>query len=126
VTTKDGNFEKGTVISSKPGIGSSVAKGTKVDLTIASGQVALRDLKGQTQDQAQDALRKLGLPALVETRPANPGEQVGVVVQQKPGKGLVDVGTQVKITVTTAPVTPTPTPTPSASPSPSSSPSPSP
>jgi beta-lactam-binding protein with PASTA domain/predicted Ser/Thr protein kinase len=126
VTTKDGNYDKGTVISTKPGIGSSVTKGTKVNLTIASGQVALGDLKGQTQNQAQNALRKLGLPALVETRPANPGEQVGVVVQQKPGKGLVDVGTQVKITVTTAPATPTPSPTPSASPLPSITPSPSP
>jgi serine/threonine-protein kinase len=126
-TTKDGNFPKGTVISTKPAIGTSVPKGTKVSLEVASGQVALGNLKGATQDQAVAVLRSLGLTAIVGTRPANPGEQVGVVVQQKPGKGKVDVGSSVEITVTTAPPpTPTPTPTDTGEPSPSDSPSPTP
>jgi serine/threonine-protein kinase len=129
ITTENGNYPKGTVISTTPAIGTSVPKGTKVDLKVASGQVALGDLRGQTQDQATAALAKLGLPAVVQTRPADPGEPVGVVVKQSPGKGLVDVGTSVKITVTTTPTstpTPTPTPTDTGEPSPSSSPSPSP
>jgi beta-lactam-binding protein with PASTA domain len=125
ITTKNGKEAKGTVISTKPGIGSSVPKGTKVNLEIASGQVSLGDLKGQTQDQAVATLGKLGLSAIVQTRPANSGEPVGVVVDQNPGKGLVDVGSSVEITVTTEPAAPpTPTPSPTDTPSPSSTPSP--
>ncbi|HYJ74121.1 MAG TPA: PASTA domain-containing protein, partial [Kineosporiaceae bacterium] len=127
VTTVDGTSKKDTVVSTKPAIGSSVAKGTKVNLQIASGRVQLGNLKGQTQDQAVAAIQKLGLTAVVKTRPADPGEQVGVVVKQEPGKGKVDVGSSVEITVTTEPTSPpTPTPSPSDSASPSASPTPSP
>src|SRR6185369_9765089 len=48
--TVDGTSKKDTVVSTKPAIGSSVAKGTKVNLQIASGRVQLGNLKGQTQD----------------------------------------------------------------------------
>jgi eukaryotic-like serine/threonine-protein kinase len=124
-TEQDGNFEKGTVIKTDPAVGSKVAKGSKVNLFIATGQVSLGDLRNQTQDKAVAAIQKLGLTAVVQTRPADPGEAVGVVVEQDPGKGKVDVGSSVKITVTTQPEsTPTPTPTPTDVGSPSPSPSP--
>jgi beta-lactam-binding protein with PASTA domain/predicted Ser/Thr protein kinase len=128
ITEKDNkNYKQGQVISTNPDAGSSVDKGTKVNLVVASGNVQLPDLKGKTLQEATNALTKLGLTTNPTFVDAQPGQQVGIVVAQNPGKGSVQVGSTVNISVTQPGTPPTPTPTPSDSgqPSPSSSPSPS-
>jgi serine/threonine-protein kinase len=128
ITEKDNkNYKQGQVISTNPDAGSSAAKGTKVNLVVASGNVQLPDLKGKTLQEATNALTKLGLTTNPTFVDAQPGQQVGIVVAQNPGKGSVQVGSTVNISVTKPGTPPTPTPTPSDSgqPSPSSSPSPS-
>jgi eukaryotic-like serine/threonine-protein kinase len=109
----DKSLQNGQVISTDPGPG-SVAKGTKVDIVVATGKVALADLKGKSLQDATSALTKLGLSPQVQYQAAQPGQQVNVVVGQNPGKGDVQVGSTVTLVVTQPPA-----PTPSASPSPS-------
>jgi eukaryotic-like serine/threonine-protein kinase len=129
ITNKDDkSLQAGQVISTNPGPG-SVAKGSKVNLVVATGTVKLPDLKGKSLQDATSALTRLGLSPQVQYQEAQQGQPVNVVVDQNPGKGEVAVGSTVTLVVT-QPGTPTASPSPSSSesddsPSPTGSPSPS-
>jgi eukaryotic-like serine/threonine-protein kinase len=123
----DKSLQNGQVISTDPGPG-SVAKGTKVDIVVATGKVALPDLTGKSLQSATSTLTKLGLSPQVQYQAAQPGQQVNVVVDQNPGKGDVPVASTVTLVVTqpAAPTTsPTPSPSESVLPTPPTSPTPS-
>jgi serine/threonine-protein kinase len=127
ITNKDDkSLQKNQVISTDPAPG-SVAKGTKVNLVVATGTVPLPDLKGKSLQDATSALTRLGLSPQVQYQAAQAGQQVNVVVDQNPGKGEVAVGSTVTLVVTqpAAPTTsPSPSPTESSTPSPPASPTP--
>jgi eukaryotic-like serine/threonine-protein kinase len=128
ITNKDDkSLQAGQVISTDPRAG-SVAKGTKVNLVVATGTVLLPDLKGKSLQDATSALTKLGLSPQVQYQDAQPGQRLNVVVDQNPGKGEVGVGSTVRLVVTqpgTPTTAPSPSPSESGAPFPSDSPSPS-
>jgi len=75
----------GTVISSNPDEGTSVAPNTPVDLVVSQGPqpIAVPDLTNQTQQGATDALTALGLTATVTQAPSC-SVPVGTVISQDP------------------------------------------
>jgi serine/threonine-protein kinase len=101
---------KGRVISSSPSAGESVAKDTKVDIEIASGQVQVPNVVGQTVEEAQKALSsaKLKMDATTFEESTQPE---GTVIKQDPSNTKVDQGSTVTLVIAKAPATPTSTPT---------------
>ena len=93
-----------------------MAKGSTVDVEVASGQNTVPDVKGKSNTEAASILENAGFtPREIprETTDADPG----TVVDQTPaGKRLARLGSTVTIFVAQAPTeTPTPTPTDTAS-----------
>jgi serine/threonine-protein kinase len=125
----DPNTEQGKIIDSNPGAGTSVAPGTKVNVRIGTGKVAVPNVVGQTQSQAQTAIAAVNLRVETKFKQTNDVPE-GTVISQSPKDGTIDIGGTVKITVaqkaapTVTPTTVTPTPTPSESTSPTPPPSP--
>jgi eukaryotic-like serine/threonine-protein kinase len=80
---------KGTVIAQSPPGGTSVDKGSSVELTISKGPdtSTVPDLTGQTQDQATQALQTLGLQVQVRNKAVTDQAQDGTVVHQTPPAG---------------------------------------
>ena len=104
------------ITKSTPKAGKTVAKGSTVDVEVASGQNTVPDVTGKSNTEAASILENAGftpreLPR--ETTDAKPG----TVVDQTPaGKKLARLGSTVTIFVAQAPTeTPTPTPTDTAS-----------
>jgi serine/threonine-protein kinase len=80
---------KGTVIAQTPIAGSTVDKGSNVELTVSKGPdtASVPDLTGQTQDQATQALQTLGLQVQVRNKAVTDQAQDGTVVHQTPPAG---------------------------------------
>ncbi len=97
----------GVVTKSSPGAGETVAKGSKVNLFVASGSVELPNLVGMTQAEAEAKLLELKLSPVVEEEETNDATQVGKVTKQNRQEGLVQQGSVVRITVATARELPT-------------------
>ncbi|MDR1386969.1 MAG: Stk1 family PASTA domain-containing Ser/Thr kinase [Propionibacteriaceae bacterium] len=106
-----------TVISVNPSEGAEVELSRTIELTYATGDSEVRNVYGQTRDQAVGLLVKDGFaqPEVVEEESAtNP---VGTVLRTDPAAGsVVPRTTVIKIYVAKAPVPPTTPPTTSASP----------
>jgi serine/threonine-protein kinase len=95
----------GTVISSQPGQGKSVDKGSTVTLSVSSGpgQVVVPDVAGFSQGRAQKTLSKLGFEYEAQPRP-NATVPKGRVIKTRPGVGeTVDYGSRVVIVVSSGP-----------------------
>ena len=108
----------GLVITTKPAPGQQVAVGSTVEIVVSTGKVAMPELRGMTQAEAEAALKAIGLTAVireVENSQVVPGKVTG---QSDPLNALVEQGKSITVTVAKAPA-PKPTPSPSASPSPS-------
>jgi eukaryotic-like serine/threonine-protein kinase len=92
--------EKGTVIRTEPGSGTSVAKGSSV-LIVASGGKAITVpvVIGKDENSAREALQALGLIVVVKQRAESDVSKVGKVVSQTPDTGDVEVGATVTIRV---------------------------
>ena len=108
------SVESGKVISTNPAAGSSVPKGSKIQLIVSSGkeQVTVPNLYGRTQSEAMDDLENVGLTGTVTSvftcEPSNSGK----VIAQSPSAGSrVDDGSNVNMSVCKATVTTTTTPT---------------
>ena len=110
VVTRDGFYAEGTVLGTTPEPGRQVRAGTAVVLTVASGRVAVPDLRGQSQDEAVRALQAAGFSARVELQydDGRPGQVLG----QSPRPRLRRVGSTVTLTVSQAIPEPEPTATP--------------
>ena len=123
VVTVDGNLPAGRVLEISPAAGTQVDAGSAVRLTVASGQVEVPDVRGQTRDEAAAALQQAGFSVAIELQ-QDPGEP-NRVLAQTPVNTRAARGSTVQITVSEPPAPePTPTPTPSATPSPTGQPSP--
>ena len=109
----------GTVISTNPGVGQTVAIGSEVVLTVSTGKVTVPELRGKTLEEAQKALTDLGLRADVRQQENSVAAPGTVTAQSPDADGSVDQGGTVVLTVAVAPPPPSPSPTEtSGSPSP--------
>jgi beta-lactam-binding protein with PASTA domain/predicted Ser/Thr protein kinase len=121
--TADGRANE--VVSSNPGSGTEVTKGSKVTLTYANGDVEVPKLTEMTQADAEALLVSLGFakPTVVTQESS---QDAGMVIGQQPAKGTRrPLDATIVIIVAIEPKS-TPAPSPSPSPSATESPSPSP
>ena len=92
------------VIKVEPGVGTPVATSAQITLTIGASpkQVDVPELKGKTQDEAEQALREVGLTlnTTVQQSDTDDQSQAGKVISQSPSAGnQVSQGSSVQITV---------------------------
>jgi serine/threonine-protein kinase len=96
---------RGEVIGTSPEGGTSVRRGTTVTLIVSRGRerVAVPDVVGQTQADAEAALQNAGLAASVSQR-EDGTVAAGTVLAQDPAAGTsVALGRTVALVVATAP-----------------------
>lgn len=111
----DPSEDRDRVVSTSPNVGESVKPGSTVKLQVASGNVAVPDVRGMSVDEARAALRDARLTVVGQseqevTDPAKVGKVVDASIA--PGT-VVQRDTEMRITVGIAPA---PTPTPSTPP----------
>jgi len=120
-TANSATVPAGIVITSNPAPGQNVGVGTSVELIVSTGKVVVPELRALTREEAEAALKQLGLvPSVIEMENSQvePGK---VTDQSDPANTAVDQGKTITIVVAKAPPPPpapteTPTPTPSATP----------
>ncbi|TLM82582.1 Stk1 family PASTA domain-containing Ser/Thr kinase [Pseudarthrobacter sp. NamE5] len=108
----------GIVITTSPAPGQRVALDSTVELVVSTGKVILPELRGRTREEAEAALKELGLvPVVAEAE--NPQVEPGRVTDQSdPANAAVEQGKTVTIVVAKAPPPPPPSPTPTPTPTP--------
>jgi serine/threonine-protein kinase len=108
----------GSVISTKPASGAVVGVGSTVDLVVSTGKVAVPQLVGLSQADAEALLKANGL-AIAVTEQENSQVTPGKVTSQGDAfNSLVEQGKTISVIVAKAPA-PSPSPTPTPTPSPS-------
>jgi serine/threonine-protein kinase len=123
IQTDSGTVPKDAVIKTDPSKDDSVARGTKVNLYISTGQETVPDVSDKTEAQARNALKKLGFRVDVQ-KEFNEAPK-GQVTRTDPEAGTkLDQGSRVTIFISRGDKKPTPTTEPpvttTASPSPTS------
>jgi len=115
--------DKGVVVDASPKPGATVDAGSTVTLSVADGKVAVPDVVGSAQADAQNTLQSAGFQVSV-TQQQTSAAQPGTVLSESPKAGTrADRGSAVTIVVAQAPPQPSPTPSPSpSSPAPSAPP----
>ena len=110
ITKQPSSRSEGTVIAQDPGPTASVAKGSAVNLTIATPQpVQVPTVIGLDGASARSKLRSLGFEVLSDGASSDT-VPAGQVSAQDPAPGTsVDAGSRVVITVSTGPASPTDT-----------------
>jgi serine/threonine-protein kinase len=93
----DQDLAAGTVISSDPVDGASVATGTMVNLVVASGRVAIDDVRGYTVDAATRELEDVGLIVTAQEDPNCAGADPPTVQSQSLTPGDVPVHSQITL-----------------------------
>jgi serine/threonine-protein kinase len=102
VSQPSDTVESGTVIGTNPAAGSSVPKGSKVQLIVSSGkeQVSVPNLYGRTQAQAMSDLQAVGLNGTVTSVSCSDPSSAGTVIAQSPSAGSkVAKGSNVNMSV---------------------------
>jgi serine/threonine-protein kinase len=120
------DVERGRVISTDPEAGTPVSEGDTITVVVSRGaeEVAVPRLIGQTEQQAVETLRSVGLEIGAVTREPSDEQPEGRVIRSDPAQGVsVPVGEQVDIVLSSGPP-PTPTPSPTPSPTPTPTPTP--
>ena len=118
----DPDTEAGKIIDTNPGAGTSVAPDTKINVRVGTGKVAVPNVVGKSQSEAQTTIAAAKLQVETKFKATNEVPE-GTVISQSPKDGTIDIGGTIKITVaqkaapTLTPTTVTPTPTPSPTPS---------
>ncbi|MDR7110527.1 serine/threonine-protein kinase [Microbacterium trichothecenolyticum] len=97
----DKDLAAGTVISSTPVDGASVPTGTMVNLVVASGRVAINDVRGYTVDAATRELENLGLTVIPAEDPNCAGSTPPTVSSQSLTPGDVPVHSEITLTYCT-------------------------
>ncbi|TQJ34565.1 Stk1 family PASTA domain-containing Ser/Thr kinase [Arthrobacter sp. SLBN-122] len=126
-TANSATVPAGIVITSNPAPGQSVGVGTSVELIVSTGKVVVPELRSLAREEAEAALKELGLvPSVVEAENSQvePGR---VTDQSDPANTAVVQGKTITIVVAKAPPPPPPpspteTPTPTATPKPTPTP----
>ncbi len=114
VVTRDGNVPAGTVLAISPQPGAQVPAGSAVTLTVASGQIQVPDVRGQSAEEAAATLQKAGFSVGIQYR-ADPGPP-DRVLDQSPVNTLAPRGSAVTVVVSQEPPPPSPEPSPEPSP----------
>ncbi|MFF1882179.1 Stk1 family PASTA domain-containing Ser/Thr kinase [Pseudarthrobacter sp. NPDC058196] len=118
-TANSATVPAGIVITSNPAPGQSVGVGTSVELVVSTGKVVVPELRGLTREEAEAALKGVGLVPLVvevENSQVEPGK---VTDQSDPVNAAVEQGKTITVVVAKAPApAPSPTPTPTDTPTP--------
>ncbi|MHC6229064.1 Stk1 family PASTA domain-containing Ser/Thr kinase [Arthrobacter sp. MMS24-T111] len=118
-TANSATVPAGIVITSNPAPGQSVGVGTSVELVVSTGKVVVPELRGLSREEAEAALKGIGLVPLVvevENSQVEPGK---VTDQSDPVNAAVEQGKTITVVVAKAPApTPSPTPTPTDTPTP--------
>ena len=112
VTVQDSDKAAGKVLSQSVVAGTSVDVGTRVDIIISSGKIAVPQVTGKTKAQGRNDLTNAGFKVQVLTE-YDPLHADGTIIAQTPDGGALAVkGTVVTITVASAtpPASATPTP----------------
>ncbi|WP_349429055.1 Stk1 family PASTA domain-containing Ser/Thr kinase [Microbacterium sp. LWS13-1.2] len=99
----DKDLAAGTVISSDPVDGASVAAGTMVNLVVASGRVAIDDVRGYTVDAATRELEEVGLTVTAQEDPNCAGGDPATVQSQSLTPGDVPVHSEITLIYCTGP-----------------------
>ncbi|MEV5070310.1 Stk1 family PASTA domain-containing Ser/Thr kinase [Microbacterium sp. LMI12-1-1.1] len=99
----DKDLAAGTVISSDPVDGASVAAGTMVNLVVASGRVAIDDVRGYTVDAATRELEEVGLTVTAQEDPNCAGADPATVQSQSLTPGDVPVHSEITLIYCTGP-----------------------
>ncbi len=102
--TENGDFPEGTVVRQDPGPTAGVARGTAVDLVLATAvsQVPVPTVIGNTAADARAKLEGAGFVVTSDT--ATSDEPVGTVIAVTPSEGTpVDRGSRITITVSDGP-----------------------
>jgi serine/threonine-protein kinase len=107
----DNAQQKGNVLGTDPAVGAVTPFSTPITLKVATGTVAVPDVKTKNFSVAQDTLQKAGLNSTIQqVDDANAIE--GTVLDQAPAGGtVVDVGSSVTLKVARRPPPPTSTTT---------------
>ena len=90
------------VISTDPAVSETVAKGDKVDLVVATGEVELKSYIGQDIADVRADLFALNLKVKEETRESS--KDAGTILEQQPGAGLISQGDTVTFIVAESPI----------------------
>ena len=92
------NRPPGVVFAQRPGAGTQLGEGQTVTISISSGRLAVPDVTGLPQDEAQQQLSDAGFESEVKRIASSRPE--GVVVDQEPLAGVTAVrGTTVQLSV---------------------------
>ncbi|MDP9800951.1 serine/threonine-protein kinase [Arcanobacterium wilhelmae] len=117
------------VVETDPAAGSSVKRGSEVNLVVASGQVDLSDVRNLPKDKAMAVLRdELKIRQITVVEETNPTVEPGTVIGMTPGPGQQPYDVSVELIVAVAPEqqsTPEPDPQASTPDAPAPQPSPS-
>ncbi len=97
-TQNDAGLAAGTVISSDPADAASVPQGTTVNLVVASGRVAIDDVRGYTLDAATRELESAGLTVIPAEDPGCPASDPTTVQSQSLPPGDVPVRSEITLT----------------------------
>ena len=103
----DDKAPKDTVLDVSPSVGSSVASGTTISLTISQGRRPVRvpQIVGVSIDSARATLAKAGLKLNVDQQTASDLIPSGTIIAQAQGGGSsVDPGSTIGVTVSTGAV----------------------
>lgn len=91
------------LVDTNPALGSTVPHGSTVALKMSSGEVEVPDLRGMTENQAQEALSGLGLNLSVNVVEAD--EEEGRVFAQRPDPGSsIAQGNTIEVDIAQTPV----------------------
>lgn len=93
----DPDLAGGTVMSADQPEGASVPVGTVVNLTVASGQVTIKDVRGYTLDAATRDLESAGLTVLTQEDPGCPASTPPTVQSQSLAPGDVPVHSEITL-----------------------------
>ncbi len=102
----------GIVITTKPAPGQAVAVGSAVELVVSTGKVAMPQLIGLPQAEAEAALKALGLLISVTEAENSQVEPGRVTAQSDAADALVEQGKTIPVVVAKAPPPPPTTPSP--------------
>jgi eukaryotic-like serine/threonine-protein kinase len=112
---------EGTVTAVDPERGTSVAPDTTITLSVSDGTVEIPNVRGQTREEAIQALRDAGLTNITETSVERSDVEPGVALGTEPGAGSQasaddPITLQIAVAVPPEETTPAPTTTTSAGP----------
>jgi serine/threonine-protein kinase len=93
----DKDLAAGIVIEASPADGTSVATGTTVNLTVASGRVTIVDVTGSTVDRATKDLEVLNLVVTAQEDPACPATDPHTVSSMSLAPGDVPIHSEITL-----------------------------